>query len=226
MKLPENYYWIPGFENRYALCHAASLIIGERIRRGFFSIVYSFIAPGRKGRPTRLTSTTTLQGETVSLIKNPGQNSSTYYIDDIIDSVIRHSKGRSLAPKWGDSRYDILDEVGKRMENRNATVIKSNLTTADDIMAEIHRRQGVAREQTARQSECSEERSSTQTLWVVGQLSEDNKLSFPSKVESYTSEHDAEVKAAKLTSVHTGLSFVVLKTVRKYVNPGVIKEEM
>ena len=220
MKLPENYYWIPGFEQRYALRRSHWLSQGTPLK--FHRAVYSFICPGAVGDPVILQTRSTRRGETVSLSHAPGHGKYTYCIDDLIKSTVDKISPPVLTPatKQHESRQNIIAEIRRRMPP-NADRTGERETTAQDIVSEIRRTGRVAP-----QSECSEERSSTQTQWIVGQIAEDGSMTFQNHIELFYSEGDANAKAKRLTSVHKGLSFVVLKTVRKYVNSGIVTVDM
>lgn len=49
MQLPKNYYWIPGYENRYAMEY-------DPKNHYINSVVYSFVYPGWNGRPRSIES--------------------------------------------------------------------------------------------------------------------------------------------------------------------------
>ena len=80
MNLPANYYWIPGFNNRYALQTQAN-------GTDFIQAVYSFVRPGFNGKPVGVDVKHMMNGPSVTIARYVGGYKDTYTIKSLIKLV-------------------------------------------------------------------------------------------------------------------------------------------
>ena len=83
MNLPNNYLWIPGFEQRYAMKITDS---------GVEARVYSLVYPGHQGIPSALTSNWTSDGNTVALSPERGYTYKDTYRISALQKRVSDSK--------------------------------------------------------------------------------------------------------------------------------------
>ena len=80
MNLPANYYWIPGFGNRYALREHTT-------GAGFMEAVFSFVSPGAKGLPIEVNIKHMMNGPSVTIARYVGGYKDTYTIKALMKLV-------------------------------------------------------------------------------------------------------------------------------------------
>ena len=83
MDLPVNYFWIPNYENRYAMRY-------DQCHCDLDSVVYSFVTPGYQGKPAPMTARWSRNGMMISLTAARKSYKSTYSIA-CQASYVRHT---------------------------------------------------------------------------------------------------------------------------------------
>ena len=106
MNLPVNYFWIPNYENRYAMRFDA--VKGE-----IEHAVYSFVTPGWGGAPAPLTIKWTRTGNTVSLTSVTKTGKETHdvaWLANIVrrtDAYQKATRSNKVATKLGHPITDL-----------------------------------------------------------------------------------------------------------------------
>lgn len=191
MILPKNYYWIPGYENRYALYYDAN-------ENRFNNSVWSAIYPGCHDKLVALVPKS-YSPKVYSLSKN-GEKV-TYTIELLQRQIRAFLQSRNMMPRG-------LPQVECAAGFDEADSMKP--TTRPAITVDV---EGVVRGEY-QAGMLSEKR------WVVGRQ-ENFNITFNSHPTSFTNIDDAQASATERAKSNPGVEYLVLETMLKVVDAGV-----